>query len=241
MHILDNLKKSNEMVKRKWGSYLFEFSSIFIAVVAGFALSNWDEDRRDEYIGLNILQEISNGFALDIEDVNINMRGHRVGVRACNYFRDIINNKPVDQDSLRRFYSSLLSDVISIQNTAGYESLKSKGLETIKNESLRFEIISLYEFDFNVLKKFEEEYYEMQFHEIYYKEINNLIAPNFNFDTLGNIASIAMPLKLNNKDKNLLLSYLWKIERNRNFMLRQYNGIEQKILRTKSNIEDELK
>lgn len=229
------------MVKRNWGIYAFEFISIFIAIVAGFALSDWDEDRRDQYIGLNILQEISNGFALDIEDININMRAHREGIKACNYFRDIINDKHIEQDSFQRYYSILLSDIISIQNTAGYESMKSKGLETINNESLRFEIISLYEFDFNVLKKFEEDYYEMQFHKIYYKEINNLISPYFNFDTPGNIISIEMPMKLNDKDKNILLSYLWKIERNRKFMLQQYSGIERKILGTKSKIEDELK
>ena len=138
------------------------------------------------------------------------------------------------------FYTSLLSDIISIQNTAGYESLKSKGLETIQNESLRFEIISLYEFDFNSLKKFEEEYYEMQFHKLYYKDINNLISPYFNFDTLGNIANLKMPIKLNDIDKNRLLSYLWKIEKNRKFMLHKYSGIEQHILRTKSKIEEEL-
>ena len=165
-----NLKKSDKMVKRKWGAYVFEFISIFIAIVAGFALSDWDEDRRDEYIGINILKEISNGFALDIEDININMRAHREGIKACNYFRDIINDKHIEQDSFQRYYSILLSDIISIQNTAGYESMKSKGLETINNESLRFEIISLYEFDFNVLKKFEEDYYEMQFHKIYIKK-----------------------------------------------------------------------
>lgn len=47
-------------------------------------------------------------------------------------------------------------------------------------------------------------------------------------------------MKLNDKDKNILLSYLWKIERNRKFMLKQYSGIERKILGTKSKIENEL-
>ena len=228
------------MVKRNWGAYVFEFISIFIAIVAGFALSDWDEDRREINIGINILQEISNGFALDIADININMKAHSEGIKACNYFRDIINDKQIDQDSFQRYYAILLSDIISIQNTGGYESMKSKGFQTINNESLRFEIISLYEFDFNVLRKFEEEYYEMQFHKNYYKDINNLISPYFNFDTLGSITSIEMPMKLNDKDKNILLSYLWKIERNRKFMLKQYSGIERKILGTKSKIENEL-
>ena len=30
--------------------------------------------------------------------------------------------------------------------------------------------------------KLEEEYYEMQFHENYFKEIDKSIVPNFNFD-----------------------------------------------------------
>ena len=49
-------------------------------------------------------------------------------------------------------------DYISIQNISGYETLKSNGLELIRDDSLRFEIITLYEYDYSILKKFEEEY-----------------------------------------------------------------------------------
>jgi hypothetical protein len=57
----------------------------------------------------------------------------------------IVNNIPVDKDSLPIFYHFLTRDFITIQNTSGYQTLKSKGLETIKNDSLRRNIIDLYE------------------------------------------------------------------------------------------------
>lgn len=61
------------------------------------------------------------------------------------------------------------------------------GFELIDTDSLRSKIISLYEFDYQTLRKLEEEYYELQFQENYYTEPNNAIAPNFKYDEKGNI------------------------------------------------------
>ena len=57
----------------------------------------------------------------------------------------------------------------------------------IKSDSLRTAIISVYEYDYNTLRKFEEEYFEMQFHNNYFKEINDLLAPSLQFDEKGNM------------------------------------------------------
>ena len=60
-------------------------------------------------------------------------------------------NKKVNSDSLMTYYRDLTRDFISIQNTAGYETLKSRGLELIKNDSLRLQIITLYEYNYKIL------------------------------------------------------------------------------------------
>jgi len=144
-------------------------------------------------------------------------------------------------DSLAQHYHYLTRDYISIQNTSGYETLKSRGLELIHNDSLRFKIISLYEFDYNILRKLEEEYKEMQYLESYFDEINNKIAPNFKFDEKGAPVDIKLPLKMNKDEKNILLSYLWKMKFNRNFVLEFYDQVEESILKLKEEIEEELK
>lgn len=226
--------------KQTWKKYTIDFLSIFIAVVSAFALNNWNDNRRDNNAESRILSEILNGLDKDLADAKLNETGHNNGIIAVKYWRDIITDQPVNQDSLRQYYFNLTRDFVSIQNTSGYETLKSKGLEIIKNDSLRSMIISLYEYDYKTLMKLEEEYNELQFQENYFYEINKIVAPNFRFDPKGNISGIDLPLKISKSERNLLLSYLWKIQTNRRFILLFYTEIEGKINKISTNIKKEL-
>lgn len=230
-----------EMKKRNWKRYIFEFLSIFIAVISAFALNNWNENRRDNQAANKILTEISNGLQKDMEDININVEGHVSGIKACNFWRKLILNEEVNLDYLNQHYFNLTRDFFSAQNVSGYETLKSRGLELIKNDSLRFNIISLYEYDFEALKTMEENYYEMQFQQNYYKEINSYISPYFVFDTIGNISKIKTPLRLKPEERNIFLTYLWKIQINRNYILQYYSDMEKKINELIEQIKKERK
>ena len=149
-------------------------------------------------------------------------------------------NKKVNSDSLMTYYSDLTRDFISIQNTAGYETLKSRGLELIKNDSLRLQIITLYEYNYNILRKLEEEYSEMQFQENYFIEINKSFAPNFQFDANKRIIGIDLPIKIPVNEEKTILLYLWKIQDNRNFILGYYSEIEIKISKLHEQIKKEI-
>ncbi len=229
------------MKKRNWKKYIFEFLCIFIAVISGFALTSWNENRRDNEAAKKILTEIANGLEEDILDTKINMEGHLEGISACRYWRKIINEEEVAPDSLIQYYLSLTRDFFSAQNSSGYETLKSRGLELIENDSLRLQIISLYEYDYRNLRYMEEEYHEMQFQENYFKEINSFITDKLVFDERGNIIRLNTPLALSDSEKNIFLSYLWKIHVNRNFILYSYASIEERINVLIEEIEREIK
>jgi hypothetical protein len=223
-----------------WKKYGFEFLSMFIAIIAAFALTNWGDNIKNDNSEHKILVEISNGLEKDLEDIELNMFGHKQGISACNYFRNLFIGKDLETDSLMIYYHTLTRDFVSIQNIAGYETLKSRGLELIKNDSLRLKIISLYEYDYNTLRKLEEEYSEMQFHKNYFKEINEELAPHFNIDNDGDITGINLPLKIQENKKNKLLVYLWKIQINRLFILQYYSDIKKKVNELRDNIKIEI-
>ena len=61
------------MKKSNWKKYVFEFLSIFIAVVSAFALTNWNDHRNNSASEQNILTEIKNGIALDTKDFQNNI------------------------------------------------------------------------------------------------------------------------------------------------------------------------
>jgi len=224
----------------KLRKYTFEFLSIFIAVVSAFALNNWNDNQRDREAESKILSEIYNGLEKDLFDVRTNITGHEKGIASCQYWHGVIDKEESDQDKLINHYFYLCRDFISIQNTSGYETLKSRGFELIQNDSLRAKIISLYEFDYQSLEKLEEDYSEMQFHQSYFKEINRLIAPHLEFDSAKNISGIALPLTLSPENHKLFQSYLWKISVNRNFILQAYQEVEVKIESLRDDIHAEL-
>ncbi len=229
-------KQSN----RSWRKYILEFLSIFIAVVSAFALNNWNENRRDNEAESKILSEILNGLEKDKEDVAVNIMGHRYGIKSCDFWRKIFDGEQPNLDTLENYYSVLTRDFISIQNRSGYETLKSKGFELIRNDTLREKIISLYEFDYQILEKLEEEYTEMKFYENYFEEFNEVLAPHFIYDDQANLSSMSLPLNIDDIKKKLLHSYLYKIKVNRKFILDFYEEVDVKIENLMEEIEDEL-
>ena len=91
------------------------------------------------------------------------------------------------------------------------------------------------------MRKFEEEYQENQFFDNYFIEINKKIAPNLKFDKTGHIIGLNLPIKLNNDEKNILLSYLWKIQISRRERAMAGKGLVKKINELDKRINIELK
>ena len=225
-----------KILSLSWKRYLFDLLSVFLGVTLAFALNNWNEDRRDRKKETKILTEIQNGLKLDSADMQLNIEGHKRGIKACNYFRRLALGEQVNQDSFPVYYSRLLRDFITIQNSSAYEALKSSGLEKIRNDSLRLKIIAVYDFYFELVKKLEEEYSENQFNENYFHSINDILAPYITFDEKGEVRAVQQPLRLPKTEKNKLLLYVARIKFNRKFTIDQYNVLKEKILDLKEDI-----
>lgn len=219
------------MLKKRgsWHRYIFEFVSIFVGVSLAFALENWNEKSRLEASESKTLFEIKNGLLKDKEDLTQNLEGHLKALKSCDYFIELIHGKNVDPTQFPQNYNDLLRDYISIQNRSGYESLKSRGLELVTNDSLRLNIISIYDFYYEIVEKAEENYSELQFHKSYFASMNSILSEYFQFSEDGVFSSISVPLRLSKKDKNLLLTYLWKIRSNRDFATTYYKLTLSKI------------
>ncbi len=230
------------MKNQNWKKYAYEFLSILFAVILAFSLNNWNDNRRERRAGNKILAEIHHGLSKDIDDVRENLAGHKAGLRSCAFWLAALSGGEVDlnRDSLNMHYFALTRDFIAIQNRSGYETLKSRGLELIESDSLRTEVVSIYEYDYEVIIKLEEEYEEAQFHKNYFQELNKLISPNLNFDERGQIVGMKQPIKLSQKERELLNSYLWKIRSNRFFIMLAYRDMEKKIIKLRDDIGKEL-
>lgn len=227
-------------MNKNWKKYLFEFLSIFFAVIFAFTLTKWNENRKDHIVENKILIEISNGLKRDSLDLANDEKSYELNLNAIKYFRKLINNIEVENDSLSLYYFFLTRDYVTVQNTSGYETLKSKGLETVKNDSLRKNIIDLYEVTYKLHQKFTEDYDENKYMKNYFEKINNAVAPNFSYDSKGNIIGIQQPLNLNQKDANIVNSYLWRLQMNRNDRLSVIKNNQKIIGAARKSIQENI-
>jgi len=182
-------KRKKTIKGKNWKKYAFEFLSIFIAVVSGFALTNWNDNRNNRDSEEKILIEIKNGIEIDNQDFEGNITGHNLSLRAIDIFRDLINNKKISQDSIGIYYTSIFRDYTPVINRTGYESLKESGLKTITNDSLRLQIITLYDYYYGIIDILDN-VNEMQSFEHYFAPINKLLHPYMEFDSNGNLKKI---------------------------------------------------
>ncbi|MEL6537818.1 MAG: hypothetical protein AAFQ98_20525, partial [Bacteroidota bacterium] len=220
-----------------WSKLALEFLSIFIAVISAFALNNWNDNRRDRLAEDKILAEIQNGLQLDLKDIEGNTNSHQQSIKACRYFRRLVQGQSVSSDSLGIHYIMVVRDFTSIMNLSGYQSLKSKGLEIISNDSIRLQILALYDHWYQIIYKLEETAAEMQAFTTYFHGINEILKAYLQFDNLGNLVGIRQPLPLTPTEKNELLSYLWRIEINHLYKLQKYQTLTEQVNTLKAAIE----
>jgi len=226
--------------KVNWKKYGLEFLSIFIAVISAFALNNWNDNRHDSNAESKILNEIHIGLNADLEDITVNRKGHHEGIKVADYFIDIVSLKEFSKDSFVSKYFGLTRDFISVQNTGGYETLKSSGLELIENDSLRSRIVSLYEYDYNTLRKMEEEYLPAQFHLNYFQKINDVLSPNLIYNKDGTPVDMKPLNNLSVEERNKVHSLIWRIKINRRLIGSFYDELEVKIKDLIEEIEAEI-
>ncbi len=176
----------------------------------------------------------------DINDFRLNIAGHQRGPGAVNYFRRYLTNQEVEGDSVGYKLRRLLASYISIQNNSGYEVLKSKGLELIEDDSLRLQIISLLDMQYEILIKLEEEDSESQFHENYYISFIDILAEYIVFDDEGKIKDITAPINISKKDRNTLMSHLRYIELIKGNLISNYKGVETDALKLINKLDHVL-
>ncbi|MGC4234209.1 MAG: hypothetical protein QM594_14610 [Niabella sp.] len=225
---------------KKWKEYIFQFILIFVSVFLAFFLTQWSLSQDDKISENKILTEINNGINSDLEDFETNISGHTLSLRAISVIRNWIDSKPVPQDSIGLFYNILFRNFTPIINQSGYESLKFTNLKTITNDSLRFQIINLYEYYYKILEKLEDNVIEMQDFENFYEPTNTILSPYFEFDETGRLAKLIIPHNLTKAQKQELLSYLWKLENNKKFKIFRYNNVIEEIKKVDKNIKREL-
>lgn len=146
----------SKRTKVSWRSFFLEILSIFIGITVAFSLDNWNKDRLERIDEIKMLKELYNGLQSTLEDIESNSYGHASSIRSGIQLVKFINGELSSTDSTAYYYSNALVDYTFTPNTGAYETLKSKGVQLISNDSIRLRIINLYDFTFKAMVRMEE-------------------------------------------------------------------------------------
>jgi hypothetical protein len=125
-----------------------EIILVVIGILIALQINNWNNDRIDSKHETNILREILVNLEKDVVNLNSKIDFNLRREKANRNVLEHLNLKTPLTDSLKVYYGSLIGRGNFEPITVAYENLKTKGVEIIKNDSLRIAISELYDFKY---------------------------------------------------------------------------------------------
>ncbi|MBC3759801.1 hypothetical protein H7U19_15415 [Hyunsoonleella sp. SJ7] len=138
--------------ENKFSKYLLyaigEIVLVVIGILIALQINNWNEYQKERKVEIEILKEIQNNLNQDIINLNTKIDETDNSSMANKKVLEHLKNKTPLSDSLKKSYALLGSFGTFRPITAGYENLKSKGVDIIQNKELRNAITKLYDFQY---------------------------------------------------------------------------------------------
>lgn len=155
-----------------------EILLITIGILIALNLNNWKQELNAKVIEINTLQEIQSGLSDDLKDLQFSLEYYKNGKNSSDILIFHLKNKLPYSDTLDRHFGKLgLFAVLSVR-TGPFETLKSRGMETITNDSLRLKIANLYDFHYKTILEYQkiniDQYSEIR--KMFLNKFQNLIA-----------------------------------------------------------------
>ena len=125
-----------------------EILLVVVGILIALQINNWNENRKERQVELKILKEMKLALNNDIRNLKINVRSYSSVKRSIEIIKEQLPLGIPTNDSLQyAFRSSLFNNSVA-PNIAAYETLKAKGIDLISNDSLRMQIIDVYEISY---------------------------------------------------------------------------------------------
>uniref|UniRef100_UPI00404773F9 DUF6090 family protein n=1 Tax=Mariniflexile sp. TaxID=1979402 RepID=UPI00404773F9 len=139
---------------------------ITIGILGAFGLGKWNENRKTENTEESVLREIKASLTLDLIDLKGNQDAHKM----CLGLLDSLERAEEFGTSKERIALAFFRgfrDFIYLPQISAFETLKSKGVDIISNDSLRVDLLRLYDFYYTGMVVIEGEFQPSQFIDDY--------------------------------------------------------------------------
>ena len=158
-----------------------EIILVVIGILIALQINNWNQNRLDRNFEVTMLKEIRSSLESDLKSFKSfesRQETKRQGIQKL--LAMISSNQTYPDTTLLNAYNEMRFGNLFTYNKGGYEGVKSVGLNKITNDSVRKELILLYEvripeimslYDFFVQERSTNKDYELELHNALWKRI----------------------------------------------------------------------
>lgn len=144
------------LINKRFGKYsLYAIGEVLI-LIFGIAIAvqvnNWDQRRQNKIVEISILKSIKADLENDLEAIPIDISLHEEGIESSKIILDHLENNRPYNDSLSYHFLASFYVTELFPTSGGIQTLKSIGVNTISNESLRKKIIDLYDVRYTFMR-----------------------------------------------------------------------------------------
>ncbi|MCJ7466929.1 MAG: DUF6090 family protein [Maribacter sp.] len=122
-----------------------EIVLVVLGILIALSINNWNEQRKTSKLEMELLRELNLNLNSNIEVFNGNIDSQKDIIKSIDLILDHLENKKPYNDSLAFHFRKLIYLEQITLSTSAYERLKSTGFDIIQSESLRMQIMQLFE------------------------------------------------------------------------------------------------
>lgn len=149
------LTKILNHLKSQWYKYIIEIIVVIIGILIAYNLEQWSDARNNEKREIEILKEFKAALGADLAEIKNNIREHENSILSSRIVLKVIKDNLPYHDSLDACFAYTHAFTTFSGRVGPIEQLKNTNLEIVSNDSLRLNIISMYDEAFTRLRNVE--------------------------------------------------------------------------------------
>jgi hypothetical protein len=116
-----------------------------LGILIAFNLEQWNDTRNNKKKEIEMLKDFKRNLSADLEEMNYNIRSHEYSIQSSKIILTVINDNLPYHDSLDACFAYTHAFTTFSGRVGPIEQLKNTNLAIVSNDSLRLEIISMYD------------------------------------------------------------------------------------------------
>jgi len=132
-----------------------EILLVVIGILIALQINNWNQDRLSRAEELRILKALKTGLEKDRDDLLFNAGSISSSISSADKVIYALEHNVPYRDSIADYLGDVMFPVLFVNSTSAFETLKSKGIDLIRDPELRDQIIEVYDSGYNFFLKYE--------------------------------------------------------------------------------------